>query len=63
MNELVSGWPGNNKHYQIALLAPDGKYGLETGGSKGDRGDFWHDGMEIGPGPVDASCGGNGIDK
>ena len=49
-----TGWPGNNKHYQIALLAPDGKYGLETGGSRGDRGDFWHEGMEIGPGPVDA---------
>jgi hypothetical protein len=52
----LSGWPGNNKHYQIALLAPDGTYGLETGESKGDEGDFWHDGMEIGPGPVDAAA-------
>jgi hypothetical protein len=29
-------------------------YSLETGQNKGDSGDFWRPGMELGPGPVDS---------
>jgi hypothetical protein len=47
------GWPSNDRHYQIALLAPDGRYDLETGRNSGDSADFWREGMEIGPGLVE----------
>jgi hypothetical protein len=47
------GWPSNNKHYQMALLSPDGRYDLEVGRNSADSADFWTQGMEIGPGLVE----------
>ncbi len=39
------GWPGNNRHYRIALLQADGQYQLERGGfGRGDAGDVYRGG-------------------
>ena len=40
-----TGWPGNNRHYKIALLQADGLYNLERSPSaRGDAGDVYHGG-------------------
>jgi len=45
------GWPGNDKHYRIALLQADGMYDLEKGVNNGDAGDFFRKGWleKLGP--------------
>ncbi len=48
---LQTGWPGNNNHYSIALLSPDGQYDMERDNNYGDETDCWTSGMALGPGP------------
>ena len=46
----MSGWPGNGKHYAVALLQADGQYRLEQSLSNGDAAMFWLAGTTLGPG-------------
>ena len=48
----LDGWPGNGKHYAVALLSPDGRYDMETGSNWGDYSDFWANGTALEPGPA-----------
>jgi hypothetical protein len=48
---LQDGWPGNNNHYSIALLSPDGQYDMEKENNYGDETDYWTSGMALDPGP------------
>ncbi|CAB9515747.1 Immune inhibitor A peptidase M6 [Seminavis robusta] len=43
------GWPGNGKHYQVAVMQADGNYDLEKGNNNADEGDMYLSGMSIGP--------------
>lgn len=38
-----SGWPENNRHYMVAVLAADEFYDFETGLNRGDGGDVFHE--------------------
>jgi hypothetical protein len=53
-----SGWPGNGKHYKIAVLQADGQYQLEKGWGRGDPGDFFKQGDKIGPNGINTKSGG-----
>jgi len=57
----MPGWPGNDKHYGIALAAADGRYDIETGDNGGDDGDYWKDDSIFGPGPTEKVATDNGI--
>mmetsp|Transcript_6258 Transcript_6258/g.9621 ORF Transcript_6258/g.9621 Transcript_6258/m.9621 type:complete len:621 (+) Transcript_6258:254-2116(+) len=46
-------WPGNGKHYRVAVAQADREYHLEKGENTGDENDFWSDGQELGPGPFE----------
>lgn len=48
----VFGWPGNGRHYQMAVLQADGEYELERGRNYGSLGDMYRRGSpELRPGP------------
>ena len=40
---------GLNEHYQVSVLQADGNYDIEQN-NPGDEGDFWLNGMTLGPG-------------
>lgn len=42
-----NGWPGD--HYEVAVLQADGLYEIEKLESAGDAGDFYTEGMTLGP--------------
>lgn len=46
-----SGWPGNGKHYTVALMQRDGLYDLEKAIDNGGLGDFWIAGQNLTFGP------------
>lgn len=56
-----SGWPGNGRHYGLAVVAADGKYDLEMGNNSGDDGDYWRSGAMLGPGPVEIEASDSGF--
>jgi M6 family metalloprotease-like protein len=47
------GWPGNGRHYRVAIASADRNYDLEQGGNTGDEYDFWIMGNELKPGELE----------
>ncbi|MBK7874686.1 MAG: thrombospondin type 3 repeat-containing protein [Planctomycetes bacterium] len=47
-----SGWPGNGRHYRVALLQADGNYNLERNQGRGDSGDVYRSGGTTTLGPA-----------
>lgn len=51
--QYMRGYPGHPnfpaEHYKISLIQADGLYEIEKGISPGDAGDFWVEGMTLGP--------------
>ena len=50
----LKNWPGNNRHYQVALEQADGNYDLEVGVNMGDETDYFVAGKAYTVGPEDA---------
>jgi len=44
-------WPGNCKHYRVAVAQADRNYDLEKGINDGDQSDFWAKDQQLSPGP------------
>ena len=55
------GWPSNGHHYELALVQADGNYDLERNRNFADDGDYWRDGAELGPGPVELEATDDGV--
>jgi len=48
---FLNGWPGNGKHYPVAILQADGLYELEQGINGGQTADIWNKPSQVlGPG-------------
>jgi hypothetical protein len=67
--QTLRGYPGKSdwpaSHYKVAVQQADGLYEIEKGENQGNAGDFWTQGMVMGPGPnypnTDAYSGGKVI--
>jgi len=55
------GWPGNDRHYPVALLQADGKYEIEKGLRDHEPGDFFHGQNVLGPGNGESVATDDGV--
>jgi M6 family metalloprotease-like protein len=56
-----AGWPGNGKHYPVALLQADGKYELEKTSRDHNAADFFHNEHRLGPGNGELEASSEGV--